>query len=61
MGQGQRRSEAQFLSLARAALLREVLAESGAQLLEEVRTQRLDPYSAAQQLVALLRPGHTDP
>jgi LAO/AO transport system kinase len=59
--QGQRRSEAQFLSLARAALLRELLAESGAQLLEEVRTQRLDPYSAAQQLVALLRPGHTDP
>ena len=58
--QGQRRSEAQFLSLARAALLRELLAESGARLMEEVRTRRLDPYSAAQQLLTHLRPNSPD-
>jgi LAO/AO transport system kinase len=52
-----RRCEAQFLMLARAAVLTELLARAGPELLEAVRARRLDPYSAAERLAAPLRPG----
>jgi LAO/AO transport system kinase len=46
-----RRSEQQFLGLARTVVLNELLAEAGADLLAEVRTGRLDPYTATEQLL----------
>jgi LAO/AO transport system kinase len=52
-----RRCEAQFRVLARAALLAELTALAGPALLEEVRARRLDPYSAAERLLAPLRCG----
>ncbi len=52
-----RRCEAQFLALARAAVLADLQARAGAALLEEVRSRRLDPYSAAERLLAPLRAG----
>ena len=52
-----RRCEAQFLALARAALLEELSVQAGPALLEEVRARRLDPYSAAERLLAPLRLG----
>jgi len=55
--QSARRCEAQFLALARAALLADLHALAGAALLEEVRARRLDPYSAAERLLAPLRAG----
>jgi LAO/AO transport system kinase len=55
--QSARCCEAQFLALARAAVLAELKARAGAALLEEVRSRRLDPYSAAERLLAPLRPG----
>jgi LAO/AO transport system kinase len=55
--QGARRCEAQFLMLARAAVLTELLARAGPELLEAVRERRLDPYSAAERLLAPLRSG----
>lgn len=53
--QSARRCEAQFLALARAAVLAELLSLAGPALLEEVRARRLDPYSAAERLLAPLR------
>jgi LAO/AO transport system kinase len=50
-----RRSEQQFLALARAALMAELLSGPAAALLAEVRARRLDPYTAAEQLTAQLR------
>ncbi len=50
-----RRSEQQFLALARAALTAELLSGPAAQLLAEVRARRLDPYTAAEQLSTQLR------
>jgi LAO/AO transport system kinase len=55
--QSGRRAEQQFLALARAAALQALLAGAGGALIEEVRTLRLDPYSAAEQLIAPLRAG----
>lgn len=52
-----RRCEAQFLGLVRSAVLAELQARAGAVLLEEVRARRLDPYSAAERLLAPLRSG----
>jgi LAO/AO transport system kinase len=54
-----RRSEQQFLALARAALMAELLSGPGAELLTEVRARRVDPYTAAEQLTAQLRAGRT--
>jgi LAO/AO transport system kinase len=54
--QSARRCEAQFLMLARAAVLAELLARAGPELLEAVRARRLDPYSAAERVAAPLRP-----
>jgi LAO/AO transport system kinase len=53
--QSGRRSEQQFLNLAREAVLNEVLAQASAQLREQVRLRRLDPYTAAEQLLASRR------
>jgi LAO/AO transport system kinase len=52
-----RRCEAQFLALARAGVLAQLQVRAGAALLEEVRARRLDPYSAAERLLAPLRAG----
>jgi LAO/AO transport system kinase len=52
-----RRCEAQFLTLAHAAVLAQLHERAGAALLEEVRSRRLDPYSAAERLLAPLRSG----
>jgi LAO/AO transport system kinase len=54
-----RRSEQQFLALARAALMAELLSGPGAQLLAQVRARHVDPYTAAEQLTAQLRCGPT--
>jgi LAO/AO transport system kinase len=54
-----RRSEQQFLALARAALMAELRSGPGAELLTEVRARRLDPYTAAEQLSAHLRAERT--
>ena len=54
-----RRSEQQFLALARAALMADLLSGPGAELLRQVRARRLDPYTAAEQLSAQLRAGRT--
>jgi LAO/AO transport system kinase len=54
-----RRSEQQFLALARAALMADLLYGPGAELLSQVRARRLDPYTAAEQLSAQLRAGRT--
>ncbi|MGB9331853.1 MAG: methylmalonyl Co-A mutase-associated GTPase MeaB [Steroidobacteraceae bacterium] len=54
-----RRSERQFLALARAALMEELLCGPGAELLTQVRARRLDPYTAAEQLSAQLRAERT--
>jgi LAO/AO transport system kinase len=53
--QAGRRSEQQFLALARAATLSALLEGAGAPLLQEVRARRIDPYSAAELLTAPLR------
>jgi LAO/AO transport system kinase len=53
--QSARRCEQQFLMLARTAVLAELLARAGPGLLEEVRARRLDPYSAAERVLAPLR------
>jgi LAO/AO transport system kinase len=53
-----RRSEQQFIALARAALMADLLCGPGAELLSQVRAGRLDPYTAAEQLSAQLRAGH---
>lgn len=53
--QSARRSEAQFLALARAEILTQVLAAAGEELLRDVRSRRVDPYTAAEQLLARLR------
>jgi LAO/AO transport system kinase len=50
-----RRSEQQFLALAREAALEEALAAAPAELLAEVRAQRIDPYSAAERLISARR------
>jgi LAO/AO transport system kinase len=50
-----RRSEQQFLALAREAALAEALAAAPAELLAEVRAQRIDPYSAAERLISARR------
>jgi LAO/AO transport system kinase len=55
--QSAKRCEAQFLTLARAAVLAGLLTLAGPELLEEVRARRLDPYSAAERLLAPLRSG----
>ena len=55
--QSSRRCEAQFLALVRAAALAELLARASPALLDEVRSRRLDPYSAAERLLAPLRAG----
>jgi LAO/AO transport system kinase len=55
--QSAKRCEAQFLTLARAAVLAGLFALAGPELLEEVRARRLDPYSAAERLLAPLRAG----
>jgi LAO/AO transport system kinase len=52
-----RRCEAQFLTLAHAAVLAQLHERAGAALREEVRSRRLDPYSAAERLLAPLRSG----
>lgn len=53
--QSGRRSEQQFLGLARAAAMTELLAAAGERLLADVRARRIDPYTAADQLIARLR------
>jgi LAO/AO transport system kinase len=55
--QSGRRSEQQFLALARAALMTRLLATVEASLLRDVRTCHLDPYTAAEQLIARLPAG----
>lgn len=55
--QSGRRSEQQFLGLARAAAMTELLGTAGESLRAEVRAHRLDPYTAAERLIALLRRG----
>jgi len=52
-----RRGEQQFLALARDAALTELLAAANAALLAQVRERRIDPYSAAEQLIGQLRRG----
>jgi LAO/AO transport system kinase len=54
-----RRSEQQFIALARAALMADLLCGPGAELLSQVRAGRLDPYTAAEQLSAQLRAGRS--
>jgi LAO/AO transport system kinase len=53
--QSARRSEQQFLALAREAALAEALAAAPAELLADVRAQRIDPYSAAERLISARR------
>jgi LAO/AO transport system kinase len=50
-----RRCEQQFLALARAGVMAELLAAAGEELLMQVRSRRIDPYTAADQLLARLR------
>jgi LAO/AO transport system kinase len=50
-----RRCEQQFLRLARAGVMAELLSAAGEQLLMQVRTRRIDPYTAADELLARLR------
>jgi LAO/AO transport system kinase len=54
--QAGRRSEQQFLSLARAALLAQLRTAAGTELLEQVRAHRIDPYTAAERLHGQLHP-----
>ena len=50
-----RRSEQQFLALARAGVMGQLLAASGEDLLQDVRSRRIDPYTAVERLLARLR------
>jgi len=50
-----RRCEQQFLRLARAGVMAELLSAAGEELLMQVRTRRIDPYTAADELLARLR------
>ena len=51
-----RRCEQQFLRLARAGVMAELLSAAGEELLMQVRSRRVDPYTAADELLARLRP-----
>ena len=53
--QSGRRSERQFLALAREAALAEALAAAPAELAAEVRARRIDPYTAAERLLSARR------
>lgn len=48
-------SEQQFLALARAGVMAELLAAVGEELLVQVRSRRIDPYTAADELLVRLR------
>ena len=50
-----RRCEQQFLALARAGVMAELLAAAGEELLVQVRSRRIDPYTAADELLVRLR------
>ena len=50
-----RRCEQQFLALARAGVMAELLAAAGEELLLQVRSRRIDPYTAADELLVRLR------
>jgi LAO/AO transport system kinase len=50
-----RRCEQQFLTLARAGVMAELLSAAGEELLMQVRSRRIDPYTAADELLARLR------
>ena len=54
--QGARRSEQQFLRLTRAGALPRLL-QGAEDLLQQVRTRQIDPYSAAQVLLERRLPG----
>ena len=47
--------EQQFLALARAGVMAELLAAAGEELLVQVRSRRIDPYTAADELLVRLR------
>ncbi len=50
-----RRCEQQFLALARAGVMAELLAAAGEELLVQVRSRHIDPYTAADELLVRLR------
>ena len=47
--------EQQFLALARAGVMAELLAAAGEELLVQVRSRHIDPYTAADELLVRLR------